>query len=99
MFISYDGQYYILWLGCTLMWKDDFYDNWSTFPIIQIVLIIGGALTGKANVLQNLINKGSVTKKMYLYVKDSFEPKYKYLFIQRESPGEIHFNDPNSFVE
>ena len=99
MFISFDDQYYILWLGYTLMWKNDFYDNWSTFPIIQIVLIIGGWLTGKANVLQNLISKGSVTEKMYLYAKDLFEPKYKYLFTQRESAGQIHFNDPNSFVE
>ena len=81
------------------MWKNDFYDNWSTFPIIQIVLIIGGWLTGKPNVLQNLISKGSVTEKMYLYAKDLFEPKYKYLFTQRESAGEIHFNDPNSFAE
>ena len=51
----------MLWLGCALMWMDDFYDNWCTLPIIQLALIIGGAVTGKANILQNLINKQSVS--------------------------------------
>ena len=53
------------WFGCTLMWMDDFYDIWSTLPIIQLALIIGGAVTGKANILQNLIDKGSVSENMY----------------------------------
>ena len=43
------------------------------------MLIIGSSGSGKTNVLLNLIQKqdnGSFVDKIYLYAKDSSEPKY-----------------------
>ena len=36
---------------------------------------------------------------MYLYAKDPYEGKYKFLINKRESIGLKHFNDPKTFVE
>ena len=43
------------------------------------ILIIGGSSSGKTKVLLNLINNQPDTDKIYLYVKDPNEAKYKYL--------------------
>ena len=37
--------------------------------------------------------------KIYLYAKDSYEPKYQYLINKREGVGTNHFNDPEAFTE
>ena len=36
---------------------------------------------------------------MYLYAKDPYEGKYKFLINKRENIGLKHFNDPKTFVE
>ena len=41
--------------------------------------IIGGSGSGKANTLLNLINEQHDIDKIYLYVRDLNEPKYKIL--------------------
>ena len=63
------------------------------------MLIIGGAGSGKANVLLNLIEKQPDIDKMYLYAKDPYEAKYQYLINKREGVGVDHFNDPKAFIE
>ena len=63
------------------------------------ILIIGGSRSGKTNVFLNLINNQSDIDKMYLYAKDPYEGKYKFLINKRESIGLKHFNDPKTFVE
>ena len=63
------------------------------------ILIIGGSRSGKTNVFLNLINNQSDIDKMYLYAKDPYEGKYKFLINKRENIGLKHFNDPKTFVE
>ena len=41
------------------------------------ILKIGGSGTGKTNALLNLINEQRDIDKIYLYAKDSSEPKYE----------------------
>ena len=36
---------------------------------------------------------------MYLYEKDSSEPKYEFLINKREDAGPKHLNDSNAFIE
>ena len=47
----------------------------------------------------NLTNNQSDIEKIYLYAKDPYEGKYKFLINKRESIGLKHFNDPKTFVE
>ena len=47
----------------------------------------------------NLINKQKDIDKIYLYAKDSSEPKYKYLIKNRENVGIKHLNDSKVFIE
>ena len=63
------------------------------------ILILGGLGSGKTNALLNLINKQPDTDNIYLYAKDPYEPKYKFLINKRESTGLKHFNDPKAFIE
>ena len=37
--------------------------------------------------------------KIYLYVKDPYEAKYKFLIKKHESVGLKHYNDPKAFIE
>ena len=53
----------------------------------------------KTNTLPNLINEQNDIDKIYLYVRDLNEPKYKILIKKREDAGIKHLNDPNSFIE
>ena len=62
-------------------------------------LIIGGSGSGKTNTLLNLINNQPDIDKIYLYAKDLYEPKYKFLINKRESTGLRHFSDPKAFIE
>ena len=36
---------------------------------------------------------------MYLYAKDSYEPKYQFLFNKCEKVGIKHYDDPKVFIE
>ena len=63
-------------------------------------LIIGPSGSGKTNCLLNSIQRGNnIIEKIYLYVKDLEEPKYKLLISKTEQSG-INFNDdPTVFIE
>ena len=37
--------------------------------------------------------------KIYLYAKDPFEAKYRFLIKKRENVGTNHFNDSKAFIE
>ena len=49
------------------------------------MLIIGGSGSGKTNSLFNSINHQSSIDKIYLYAKDPYEGKHKFLINKRES--------------
>ena len=40
-----------------------------------------------------------LTRFIYLYYKDPFEPKYQFLINKRESAGIKHYNDRKAFME
>ena len=63
------------------------------------ILIIGGSGSGKTNALFNLINNQPDIDKIYLYVKDLYEPKYQFLINERESTVLKHFNGPKAYIE
>ena len=51
--------------------------NWPCIPDHSYrILIIGGSGSGKTNTLLNLIENQPDIDKVYLYVKDLYEPKY-----------------------
>ena len=54
------------------------------------ILIIGGSASGKTHTLLNLINEQKDIDKIYLYVKDLSESKYKYLIKNCENVGVKH---------
>ena len=51
------------------------------------------------NSLFYLINHQSDIDKIYLYAKDPFEAKYRFLIKKRENVGTKHFNDSKAFIE
>ena len=63
------------------------------------ILIIGGSGSGKSNALLNLINNEPDIDKIYLYAKDLYNEKYKFLINERESTELKHFNNPKAFIE
>ena len=63
------------------------------------MLIIGPSGSGKTNTLLHLINNLHPIDKIYLYVKNLHEPKYKYLINKREQAGIKNLNDPKAFIE
>ena len=63
------------------------------------ILIIGGSGSGKINALLNLINNQPDIDKIYLYAKDPYEAKYRFLINKRESTGLKHFNYTKAFIE
>ena len=64
-----------------------------------IILVIGGAGSGKTNALLNLIKEQDDIDKIYLYAKDLSEPKYEFLIKKRKDVGMKYCNDPNAFIE
>ena len=63
------------------------------------ILIIGGAASGKTNVLLNLIkHRQPDINKIYLYVKDPFESKYQLLINGREKVGIKTLKNPKAFI-
>ena len=63
------------------------------------ILIIGGSGSGKTDALINLINNQPDIDKIYLYTKDSYEAKYKYLINKREKVGLNHYDGPKAFIK
>ena len=63
------------------------------------MLIIGPSGSGKTNTLLQLIDKFHPIDKIYLYVKDTNEPRYEYLINKREQMGIKNLNDPHAFIE
>ena len=62
-------------------------------------LIIGPSGSGKTHYLLNSIQiDNNVTDKIYLYVKDLEEPKYKLLIDRRKKAGINFNNDPTAFI-
>ena len=62
-------------------------------------MIIGGSWSRKRNTLLNLINEQKDINKIYLYVRNLNEPKYKILIEKCKIAGIKHLNDPNAFIE
>ena len=63
------------------------------------MLIIGPSGSGKTNTLLHLINNLHHIDKIYLYVKDIDQDKYKYLINKREQAGLKNLNDSKAFIE
>ena len=63
------------------------------------ILTIGGSGSGKTSALVNLIKEQDDIDKIYLYAKDSSEPKYEFLIKKHKDVGTNHFNDPNPFIK
>ena len=61
--------------------------------------IIGGSRSGKRNALLSLINNKPDIDKIYLYAKDLYEAKNKFLINKRQRIKLKHFNDPKAFIE
>ena len=61
------------------------------------ILIVGGSGSGKTNALLILRNNQLDIDKIYLYVKNPYEKKYREK--KREKLGLNHFNDPKAFME
>ena len=74
-------------------------EKWPYIPDHSYrILITRGSGSGKTNTLLNLINEQNNIDKIYLYAKDSDEPKYKILIKKCKDAGIKHLNDPNAFI-
>ena len=63
-------------------------ENWPYVPDFPYrILIVGGSGSGKTNALLNLISRQEDIDKIYLYVKDPYEPKYQFLINKRQAVG------------
>ena len=73
--------------------------NWPYIPDHPYrILIIGGSGSGKTSALLSLINNQSDIDKIYLYAKNSYEPKYQYLFDKRENVCLNSYYDPKLHI-
>ena len=63
------------------------------------MLITGGSGSGKKKSLFNLINHQAEIDKRYLYTKDPYQVKYKFLIKKCKDVGTKHFNDSKAFIE
>ena len=74
--------------------------NWSYIPDHPYrIFIIGGLWSGKTNLLLNLIENQPDIDKIYLYAKDPYEAKYRYLIKIREKVSIDHHNDSRAYIE
>ena len=62
------------------------------------IIIIGCSGSRKTNALINLINEQKDID-IYLYARNSSEPKYKYFIKKREDGGNKHLNNLIAFLE
>ena len=74
--------------------------NWRYIPDHPYrILIIGGAASGKTNVLLNLIkHQQPDINKIYLYVKDAFKSKYQLFINGTEKVGSKTLKIPKAFI-
>ena len=80
--------------------KTEHSKNWPYTPDHPYrILITGSTGSGKTNALLNLIENQSDIDKIYLYAKDPYEAKYRYLINIREKVGIDNFDDPKVFIE
>ena len=72
-------------------------NSWSSIQNI----ISRSSGSGNTNALFNLINHEPDINKIYLYVKDLYEAKFKLLIDKRESTGLDlkYLNDSEAFIE
>ena len=64
------------------------------------ILIIVGSGSGKTNVLLNLIkHQRPGLDKIYLYIKDPFESKYKLFINGREKVEIMNLQNPKAFID
>ena len=74
--------------------------DWSQIPDDPYrILVIGGSGSAKTNSLFNLITQQPDIDKIYLYPKDPYESKYKFLISIQESTGLKHLNGFKAFIE
>ena len=74
--------------------------NWPEIPgHTHRILIARGSGSEKTNALINLINNEPDIDKIYLYPKDPYETKYKFLINKRESTRLKYLNDLKAFIE
>ena len=73
--------------------------NWPKFLIIIQNINNWRVWIWKKNSLFNLINEERGINKIYLYGKDPYEAKYKFLINKGKSAGLKHFNDFKAFIE
>ena len=74
--------------------------NWLQIPGHPYrILITGGSGSGKRNSLFNLIGQQPDIDRIYLYAKDLYEAKYKFLINKRKSTGSKHLNDFKDYIE
>ena len=74
--------------------------KWSYIPNHPYrTLITGGSGSGKTNAFLNLINSQLDIDKKYLYAKDRYQAKYKYLINKREKVGLKHYDDLKAFID
>ena len=62
-------------------------------------MLIIGKISGKTNMLLHLINNLHPIDKIYLYAKDIYEDKCKYLINKREHAGIKNLDDSHAFIE
>ena len=63
------------------------------------ILKVGGSGSGKTNALLKLINNEPGIDKIYLFLKDPYEAKYKLLINKRKITGLKCLNDSKAFIE
>ena len=79
--------------------------NWPRILVHPCrILVIGNSGSGKTNALLNLIKQQddddySIIDKIYLYVKDSSEAKYRYLIKECENNNLKNLKNPKAFIE
>ena len=80
--------------------KTEHNKNWPYIPDHPYrILLIGGSRSGKTNLLLNLIEYQDDADKIYLYAKDPYEAKYRYLIKIREKVSIDHHNDSRAYIE
>ena len=75
--------------------------NWFYIPDhLYRILIIGGSVAGKTNLLFNLIkHQRPDFDKIYLYVKDPFQSKYQLIINVWEKVGTEILENPKAFID
>ena len=74
--------------------------NWPQIPGHSYrILIVGGSGCRKMNSLFNLIIQQPDIDKIYLYAKDPYKTRYKFLISKWEGAGLNHLNDFKAFIE